>query len=733
MTIAPVERRPLVFRLAASEEDARREPPERLRWMAQTLYLVRSFEEALLALKDKELVHGPVHTSVGQEAVAVGAAFALRRHDSIAGTHRAHHQYLAKAVAAVTGEGTDPLSGLGPDVKEVVRVLLSEVMGLRDGCCGGRGGSMHLYNPGVGVAGTNAIVGGGIPMATGSAWADLRAGRDAITVCFFGDGAVYQGTLHESANLAALWRIPIVYFIEDNKFAVATRSSEACSAHELADVAGAYGREAIAVDGMDPLAVALALREVREQREKWLPCFIEAETYRFFHHAGPKPGSAFGYRTKEEEAAWRGRDPLLAFPAFLRRLGALDEREEQALREQATRCVAEVVAGCTDTRGDAMIVREALWPAIESLHRGLRGNAAGEPAAGEPGPAPAAARELTYADAIAEVTGRWLEKDPRVIVLGEEVANFGGGAYGATKGLPKRFPDRVINTPISEAGFTGLACGAAMNGLRPVVEIMFSSFALVAADQLFNQAGQLGYLYGGKARVPLVARTRVAIGLGYGAQHSMDPAALFSLFPGWRVVAPSNALDYVGLFNEAMAHDSPVVIIEHQALYGMKFPLPAPPLDYRVPFGRASVLRSGRDVTIVSYSFMAQQSLAAAASLQREGIEAEVIDLRSLDPAGIDYGTLGESVGRTGALLFAEQAPSCSSIGPRIAAECQRRFFDSFDCPTSFVAAPDVPLPVSRRLEQACIPGVTEIAAAARAAARREAGGRGERPAGAPG
>jgi 2-oxoisovalerate dehydrogenase E1 component len=305
-------------------------------------------------------------------------------------------------------------------------------------------------------------------------------------------------------------------------------------------------------------------------------------------------------------------------------------------------------------------------------------------------------------------------------VLGEEVANFGGGAYGATKGLPKRYPDRVINTPISEAGFTGLACGAAMNGLRPVVEIMFSSFALVAADQLFNQAGQLGHIYGGRAHVPLVARTRVAIGLGYGAQHSMDPAAIFALFPGWRVFAPANAYDYAGLFNEAMHHDSPSVIIEHQALYGMKFPVPEGPLDHRVPHGQAATLRKGRDVTIVSYSFMAVQSLAAARALEAEGVDAEVIDLRSLDAAGIDYAALQESIGRTGALLFAEQAPSCSSLGPRIAAECLRRFFDSFDCPPSFVAAPDVPLPVSRRLEQACIPTVNDVVAAARTVARRE-------------
>ena len=257
-----------------------------------------------------------------------------------------------------------------------------------------------------------------------------------------------------------------------------------------------------------------------------------------------------------------------------------------------------------------------------------------------------------------------------------------------------------------------------MNGLRPVVEIMFSSFALVAGDQLFNQAGQLGYIYGGRARVPLIARTRVAIGLGYGAQHSLDPAALFSLFPGWRVFAPANASDYIGLFNTAMACESPTLIIEHQALYGMKFAVPQGAPDHLVPEGQGAIVRAGRHVTLVSYSFMVSQCMAAAHALQSEGIDAEVIDLRTLDAAGTDYELIGKSLSRTGALVIAEQAPACGSIGPRIASECQRRFFDSFDGPPGFVAGPDVPLPVSRRMEKACIPTVADIVSAVRIAAQ---------------
>ena len=268
------------------------------------------------------------------------------------------------------------------------------------------------------------------------------------------------------------------------------------------------------------------------------------------------------------------------------------------------------------------------------------------------------------------MTGRWLERDARMVVLGEEVANADGGACGATRNLAAAFPGRVINTPVSEAGFTGLACGAALNGLRPIVEIMFPSFALVAADQLFNQAGQIGWIHGGLP-VPLVARTRVAAGLGYGARHSLHPAALFGLFPGWRVVAPSTPFDYIGLFNAAMACGSPTLIVEHQALYPRKGMVPDGPPDHLVAWGTARVVRPGRHVTVVAYSAAVVDALEAARLLAADGIEAEVVDLRTLDAAGTDYATIGASLARTGCMIVVEHAPSCGSLGPRIAAECQ--------------------------------------------------------------
>jgi 2-oxoisovalerate dehydrogenase E1 component len=318
-------------------------------------------------------------------------------------------------------------------------------------------------------------------------------------------------------------------------------------------------------------------------------------------------------------------------------------------------------------------------------------------------------RELRYSDAIAESIGRWLERDPLAIVLGEEVANMKGGAYGATRGLPEKFPDRVINTPISEAGFCGVAAGAAMNGMHPIVEIMYSSFVLVAADQIFNQIGQLPHIYGGDIDLPLVLRVRIATGFGFGAQHSLDPAAIFHLFPGWQIFAPATSFDYAGLFNVAMHSTRPTVILEHQELYGTKGKLPEGSLDHLVQPGKAKILRSGKDLTLATYSSTTLQALGAARMLSEEGIDIEVLDLRTLDRAGTDFETIGKSLEKTGRLLTVEQAPRSGSIGAHIITECLEHFAQHLQQPPRSLAGPSVPIPVSKPLEDLCLPNARRI------------------------
>ena len=695
-----------LFRLTSEDRDWEKETPETLIWMLQLTILIRQFEQTLLELKEKDLIHGPVHSSIGQEAVAVGVATALRDQDKITSTHRAHHHYLAKVLCAGAEPGFNPLDGLSEVMHEETEVLLAEIMGLAKGCCGGRGGSMHLCHREAGVLGTNAIVAGGVAHAVGAGWADRLQEKDWTSVCFVGDGGLYQGVLHEASNLASLWDTPTIFFVENNQYAVGTPTSQSCSATNLCEVAKAYNMPGACVDGMNPVAVKFA---VSEARAGWLPCYIEAQTYRYYHHGGKIPGSAFGYREKAEEAQWRERDPLSILSRQLSELGLLTEEMHETLRANATTCIERAVSNCTASSEKAVVIPAQLWPKAESLKRGLRDDSPLRLSPFVEQEEVECNRELRYSDTIAESIGRWLERDPLTMVLGEEVANMKGGAYGATKGLPKRFPDRVINTPISEAGFCGVAAGAAMNGMHPIVEIMYSSFVLVAADQIFNQIGQLSHIYGGDIDLPLVLRVRVATGFGFGAQHSLDPAAIFHLFPGWQIFAPATPFDYAGLFNIAMNSTRPTAILEHHELYGRTGAVPEGPLDHLVSPRKAKIIRPGRDLTLATYSATTLQALEAANTLAEEGVEAEILDLRTLDRAGTDFETIGQSVEKTGHLLTVEQAPRCGSIGAHIITECLERFPHHLRRPPRSLTGPSAPVPVSKPLEDLCLPDATRI------------------------
>ena len=680
--------------------------------MAFMLHLVREFEATLLQFIDEDLVYGPVHSSIGQEAVAAATAAVLRKTDKLGSTHRAHGHFLAKAAMYYAPDNYQPLQDeITPAMQEAVNKSLAEIMGLAAGWCRGRGGSMHLYHGESGNLGSNGIVGGGIPMATGAAWAEKLRSRDTVVVSFFGDGAINQGCFHEVANMAALWDIPVIYFVENNHYAVATSTKESSYITDLGLRSVSYGIDSLIVDGMDPVSVYVALSKVVDRmRTKPFPFLIEAKTYRYYHHNGPMIGSLFGYRSQQEEQEWLARDPVITFPRTLVAEGLMSEREGKALQRKARASVDEAVAFCTAEKDGKRYIPAAKWPSVETATDDIRCE---EDLFAD---VTFVEREdfrnvkaMTYVEAIAGVTQWNMERDERVIVLGEEVANFGGGAYQATKGIPQVFPERLINTPISECGFVGMAAGAAAMGLRPVVEIMYPDFTLVAADQLFNQIAKLRYMFGGQISFPLVLRTRFAVGSGYGGQHSMNPVGLFGLFSGWRIMAPSNPFDYVGLFNTALRFNDPVLMIDEHRLYPEKGDVPADTMDYYVQYGKAKVVREGTDVTVLSYLKGVRNCLAAAEEAAADGISAEVIDLRTLDYIGLDYETIGLSVKKTKSVLIVEDTPRSMGLAGRLSDEIQERFFDYLDCPIAKLTMPDVPPPVSRVLEQAMIPDPAKI------------------------
>lgn len=712
--------------LTTTAADWKAADPALLETMLGQLHLIRAFEERVLELAADGLVHGPAHSSIGQEGGAVGSIVGLRSTDAVNGSHRGHHQFLAKAITHVSG-GRLALDALvTPELQALLQRTLAEILGLAQGFCRGRGGSMHLQWFEAGALGTNAIVGGGAPMATGNAWAQKHAGTTDLTVNYFGDGAAQIGSVLESMNLAAAWKLPVCFFIENNLYAVSTRIEEAVADTRLSVRGQGFGIPSWRVDGMDPLAVHLAMQEAAEvMRSGGGPVVVEAEVYRYFHQNGPYPGSAFGYRTKQEEEEWRARDPLERVAAEMIRLGPLTREQVDAVRAQAIAAMdaatAELLEDDPETQGRRRI-RPELWPDPEFVDVGVRGDGSEleELRALEPIADDRPRDDVKFVDAVASVMERRMGEDERIVVLGEDVHRLKGGTNGATKGLATAYPERVLGTPISENAFAGLGGGLALDGrFRPVVEFMYPDFMWVAADQVFNQIGKARHMFGGDNPVPLVLRTKVAMGSGYGSQHLMDPAGIFATSPGWRIVAPSTAEDYVGLMNAALALQDPVLVIEHVDLYPEKDTVIAGDLDYVIPPGTAAVRREGSEVTVISYLSMVRHSLEA---IEQTGADAELIDLRWLDRASIDWDTIEASVKKTNAVLIVEQGARGTSYGGWLADEIQRRLFDWLDQPVQRVTGSQTSPSISRVLERAAIARTEEVVAALEAV-RANAGG----------
>src|SRR6478609_5928801 len=611
-TYQPLEPQAPWRQLTVEARDWQQADPALLGTMLTQLHWIRAFEEAVLDLAAEGLVHGPAHSSVGQEGGAVGSVLALGAGDQINGSHRGHHQFLAKALQHVAPQGLDPRNPLTPAIDEVLHKTLAEIMGLANGYCRGRGGSMHLRWLEAGALGTNAIVGGGVPLAAGAGWAHKHAGTDRVAVTYFGDGAVNIGSVLETMNLTAAWKTPLCFFIENNQYAVSTSVAEATAEPRLSARGGAFNIPSWRVDGMDPLAVHLAMQQALEHmRAGNGPTLIEADVYRFFHQNGPFPGSAFGYRSKDEEKTWRVRDPLELVGLKMTERGLIDADEIKALRRRVKDAMQVAAAELTEAnpagKSGSRMIKPGLWPRTDFVDVGIRSDLSENAGARteEQDTFTGALEQRAFIDVIADTLRRRMTTDSTVVVLGEDVHRLKGGTNGATKGLAQAFPDRVLGTPISENAFVGLGGGMAMDGrYKPVVEFMYPDFLWVAADQVFNQIGKARHMFGGDIDVPFVLRTKVAMGTGYGSQHSMDPAGIFATAPGWRIVAPSTPFEYVGLLNAALALNDPVLVLEHVDLYTTSGLAPTEDLDYQIELGKARIRRPGTEMTVLTYLSM---------------------------------------------------------------------------------------------------------------------------------
>ncbi len=709
--------------LTVDDSDWAAADPDLLLHLLGQAQWIRSFEMYVLELAGRGLVHGPAHSSVGQEAGAVGSVLQLRSDDFVNGSHRGHHQFLAKAFGHVVTPKSGALPELTPEVHDVLRRTLAEICGLADGFCRGRGGSMHLQWREAGAMGTNAIVGGGVPQAAGFAWNQLHAGTDAVTVTYFGDGAVNIGSVLETFNLAAAWKLPVCFFIENNQYAVSTPVAKATAEPRLSARGLGFNIASWRVDGMDALAVHTAMGEaVDHMRAGNGPTIVEADLYRYFHQNGALPGSAFGYRDKAEEKTWRDRDPIAQLRSAVVGRDLLSEEEIDAAAAEVDAVIKGIGDGfleeVPDGKPNERQIIGSLWPDPSFVDVGIRGDLSelegcryeeAESFSGE-------LAERRFVDLVSAVMARRMETDESIVVMGEDVDGLKGGTNGATKRPLELFPDRVLGTPISENSFVGLGGGMALDGrYRPVVEFMYADFMWVAADQIFNQIAKARHMFGGDSAVPLVLRSKLAAGTGYGSQHSMDPAGVLTTAPGLRVVAPSNPFDYVGLMNAALACDDPVVVLEHVDLYTATGTAPVDDLDYCIQVGKAALRCQGDDLTVISYLSMVGHCLEALDEVTE--VSADLIDLRWLDRASLDWDTIEASVKKTNRVLIVEQGAVGTSYGGWLADEIQRRLFDWLDAPIERVTGAEASPSISKVLERAAIAKTEEVAAALRAIA----------------
>lgn len=717
-----------------------------LDWL-RSMYEIRYFEDTVYDLLGQNIIKGASHLYAGQEAVAVGAIAAIQIGDVIGSTHRGHGH---------CGAIGNKYAQTEQERQQHWDRMMAELMGKETGYCNGRGGSMHIADVSKGNLGSTGIVGGNIPNAVGAALAEKYKKTGAVVLSFFGDGATNTGAFHEAMNMASVLHVPLVAVIENNLYGMSVpfhkKSVEhaGCAANieDIAVRAAAYGVPAMIVDGQDVVAVYTAMKQaVDHARSQHELVMVECKTYRWYGHSRSDPRV---YRTKEEEKMWKERDPINILRAKLLDEKIATEQELEAIRAQAEKTIQaatdfamkspdpdpkdlakdvyvvetysqQVIDKDKEYAPKALKATEAYEAALKTLDGKTKKEIADKAKAKIE--AEFGMTVMAIKDAIVEAQAEEMRRDPNVFIEGEDVGIY-GGAYSATKGLLEEFgPNRVIDTAISEAAIVGAAVGAALRGLRPIAEIMYVDFMPICLDQLMHNGAFNRYMFGGHAKVPMVVRTEGGVGRCIAAHHSKSLEPWLVNIPGLYVVMPSTPYDFKGLLKAAIRSDNPVVFIEHKATYGQMGAVPME--DYIIPLGVADVKRQGKDVTLVTYSRQTMFCLAAAKELaEKYGIEAEVVDLRTIKP--MDIKTVAQSVRKTGRIITVVESFCMCGTGPEIVRqlfnytfENGRTGFDYLDAAPVNMAAADVPPPMSEPLENASIPTVDKIVETVRAMIRK--------------
>lgn len=664
--------------------------------------LTRAVDREIVKLLRKGLGFGKHLTCTGNEATAVGATAALRPEEWTTLAIRDLGAYIVRGVPIVD--------------------ILAQVCGRTPGLTHGWDGSLHMGSRAARIAGLVSHLGTLVAVGAGCAFAERYRDTDNAVLAFIGEGSTSTGDVHEALNIATVMRLPLVLVIENNQWAFGTPRTLQYAAPTLALRALAYGSatEGYFIDGTNVTTVydtvRTALARARTERAVTI---IEAMTMRLEGHSLADP---FGtYVPAGQLSQWEGKDPVAG---FRRRLLAEGLADEATLAVVDERIAAEVLAA-------AIAAERCPQPDAGDIERRVFAPSAvfGTSLAA----APHAGAHVTYHRAIHDALREELERDPSLFLVGEDIG-ISNGAFKITEGFSRQFDGlewktdwnaerppaqrRVVDAPIAEAGFCGLAAGAVLLGLRAVVEFQYADFASEAFKMIVNYAATQQVR--GMGPVPIVFRMPSGWAHGTSLYHSVNPESWFASTPGLKIVAPITAFDAKGLLKAAVRDGNPVLFLEYKQHYrvvpdrlpaGMN--LPVPPDDYVVPLGCARVIREGRDATLVTYGSQVFRALEAAALLAREeGVSIEVIDLRSLIPLDID--TIRRSVAKTSRVLVTCEAPRRGSFGATVVTEIVTHCFDDLDAPVGLVAAADTPVPFSPVLEAAHLPTADKVAAALR-------------------
>lgn len=619
---------------------------------------IRMVEEKIADRYSEQQMRCPVHLSIGQEAAAVGVCSALHKSDWVFSGHRNHAHYLAK----------------GGDLK----AMISEIYGKITGCCGGKGGSMHLTDREAGFIGATPIVGSTIPIAVGAALTAKRNGLNHVVTIFFGDGAMEAGIVHESFNFAATAKLPVLFVCENNLYSVySPLDVRQPSGRSLSDLAKAHCLNTRMIDGNHVNDIYnISLEAIDDLRNGSLPYFLELPTYRWREHCGPSYDNNIGYRSESEFESWKSKDPLTQLEKYFStdQLSLLCEKVQ-----------AEIDAAFT-------FAEESSFPPASSASEHVY-----SPSPISTQTAFSSDRVISFFEAIREAQYHSLANDPSVYLMGLGVPDP-KGIFGTTLNLQSKFGvERVFDIPLSENAITGVAIGSAITGMKPILTHQRVDFALVSIDQIVNQAAKWHYMFNGAMNVPMVIRMIVGRGWGQGPQHSQSLHAWFAHIPGLKVVMPSTAYDAKGLLMSAIKDNNPVLFLEHRWLHNIKGFVPTEP--YYLPLSKSAISLHGSDITIIGVSYMTLECIKATELLLQLDISAEVIDLRSIQP--IDTETILSSVSKTKRIIVVDHADSSCGIageiislvvenlGSTLLSNPKRICLPSHPVPTSHVLASD--------------------------------------------